>query len=81
MPWSGNGLGHFNFTKMINWTKDSWEDVKMVLDELEYDYVCDFEGNLILHFENFEIVDENTKKVVDTVDQIWSPLLFPSTVR
>jgi len=76
MPWSGNGLGHFNFTKMINWTKDSWEDVKMVLDELEYDYVCDFEGNLILHFENFEIVDENTKKVVDTVDQIWLKFEF-----
>ena len=27
---------------MINWTKDKWEDVQMVLDELEYDYVCDF---------------------------------------
>lgn len=64
---------------MINWTKDSWEDVKMVLDELDYDYQADFEGNLILHFENFDIVDENTKKVVDTVDHIWLKFEFANS--
>ena len=64
---------------MINWTKDKWEDVQMVLDELEYDYTCDFEGNLTLHFENFDIVDENSKKVVDTVDHIWLKFEFTNS--
>jgi hypothetical protein len=61
---------------MINWTKDSWEEVKFFLDELEYDYDCDFEGNLILHFNSFDIVDQNTKKVVDTVDHLWMLFQF-----
>jgi len=66
---------------MINWTKDSWEDVKMVLDELEYDYVCDFEGNLILHFEDFDIVEETKKKVVDHVDHMWLKFEFGGDKR
>lgn len=71
--------GIFNYIEMINWTKDKWEDVKMVLDELEYDYQCDFEGNLILHFENFDIIDENSKKIVDTVDHIWLKFEFTNS--
>lgn len=61
---------------MLNWKKDSWEDVKMLLDELEFDYQCDFEGNLILHFENFNITNEKTKEVVDTVDHMWLKFKF-----
>lgn len=64
---------------MINWTKDSWEDVKMVLDELDYDYVCDFEGNLILHFQDFDIVEETKKEVVDHVDHMWLKFDFSRT--
>ena len=61
---------------MLNWTKDDWKDIKLLLDELEYDYECDFEGNLILHFEKFEILNEVTQEVVDTVDHMWLKFIF-----
>ncbi len=56
---------------MINWSKESWEEIKFLLDELEFDYQTDFNGDLILHFKDFKIVNENTKEVVDEVDNLW----------
>jgi hypothetical protein len=64
---------------MINWSNDSWKDVKFLLDELEFDYQTDFNGHLMIHFKNFDIVNEDTKEIVDSVDKLWLLFKFHKT--
>ena len=59
---------------MINWKKDDWVDVQAVLEALDIEYETTFEGNLILHFKDFDIFNEKTGDVVDHVEHMW--LLF-----
>jgi len=66
---------------MINWVKDTWEEVKFTLDALELDYEIDFEGNLLVCFSDFNIVDERSKEVVDHVDKIWLKFAFAMNGR
>lgn len=61
---------------MINWKKDTWEEVKFTLDALELEYEVDFEGNLIICFSDFDIIHERSKEVVDHVDRLWLKFVF-----
>lgn len=64
---------------MINWKKDEWEDVQAVLETLDIDYEVTFEGNLILHFKDFDVFNEKTGDVVDHVEHMWLLFQFRSS--
>lgn len=66
---------------MINYTKESWQDVHNVLEALFYDWTIDLEGNLIVHWENFDICNEKTGKKVDHVDHLWLKFIFKNNGR
>lgn len=66
---------------MINWNKDEWSTVKLLLDELEYDYEIDWKRNLTVRFSNVKVVDENNGKQVDFIDSIWLEFLFADDGR
>jgi hypothetical protein len=61
---------------MIAYEKEPWEDVKKVLEALFYDWSIDLEGNLIVHWENFDIRNEKTGEIVDHVDHLWLKFIF-----
>lgn len=61
---------------MIPYKKESWEEIKTVLEALFYDWTLDFEGNLIIHWEDFDIRNEKTNVVVDHVDHMWCKFIF-----
>lgn len=61
---------------MIAYDKEPWSDVKTVLDALFYDWSIDLEGNLIVHWENFDIRNEKTNEIVDHVDHLWCKFTF-----
>lgn len=61
---------------MINWRKDDWDEVKLLLDELDYDYEVDWKGDLIVRFENVKVINERNGSQVDHIDSIWLEFLF-----
>ncbi len=61
---------------MIAYDKEPWSDVKTVLNALFYDWSIDLEGNLLVHWENFDIRNEKTNEIVDHVDHLWCKFTF-----
>jgi len=65
-----------NILTMIAWTKEPWEEVKNVLEALDIDYATDFKGNLILHFQDFEVRHERSGNKMDHVDHLFIEFAF-----
>lgn len=61
---------------MIAWTKEPWEEVQNVLEALEIDYATDFKGNLILHFQDFDVRNERSNTKIDHVDHLFIEFVF-----
>lgn len=64
---------------MINYNQEPWDEIEALLDALEIDYTITFKGNLILRFSDFDIVEEETKEVVDHVDNMFLEFRFTSS--
>ena len=61
---------------MIAWAKEPWEEVKNVLEALDIDYMTDFKGNLILHFQDFDVRNERSNTKIDHVDHLFIEFMF-----